>query len=128
MRITEALVFCPVVTPVVIRKKGEIIRGRASTVGGQWLVKIASAWVTKGFQAGEREGALVQFLHRVNAVAHPLYLQLFQQFVVVSNRRLQRLQELLLRLQLLCHRTRPPGQDSARGERIFKMLRPCSCL
>ena len=54
IRITEALVFCPVPTPVVVRKKGEIIIGRASTVGGQWLVKIASAWVTKGFQAGER--------------------------------------------------------------------------
>ena len=50
------------------------------------------------------------FHHRVNAVAHhpPVYLQLFQQFVVISNGSLQRLQEFLLCLQLLGHRTRPP--------------------
>ena len=48
-------------------------------------------------------------------MSSPVYLQLFQQFVVVSNGSLQRLQEFLLGLQLLGHRTRPPGGKS--GER-----------
>merc|ERR1719266_2833105 len=49
-------------------------------------------------------------LHRgVNLVSHPVYLQLFQQFVVVCNGGLQGLKEFLLSLQLLCHCTRPPS-------------------
>ena len=48
----------------------------------------------------------------VNLVSHPVYLQLFQQFVVVCNGGLQGLKEFLLSLQLLCHRTRPPASVS----------------
>ena len=68
-------------------------------------------------------------LHQQLILLPSLYLQLFQQLVVVSNRCLQRLQELLLCLQLLCHSTRPPGgMKTVKESRIFKMLRPCSRL
>ena len=58
--------------------------------------------------------------HRVNAdAARSRYLQLFQQLVVVSNGSLQSLQEFLLCLQLLCHRTRPPASVSLALRRSF---------
>ena len=55
----------------------------------------------------------------VNLVGHPVYLQLFQQFVVVCNGGLQGLKEFLLSLQLLCHRTRPPASVSLALKRLF---------
>ena len=55
----------------------------------------------------------------VNLVSHPVYLQLFQQFVVVCNGGLQGLKEFLLSLQLLCHRTRPPASVSLALKRSF---------
>ena len=55
----------------------------------------------------------------VNLVSHPVYLQLFQQFVVVCNGGLQGLKEFLLSLQLLCHCTRPPASVSLALKRSF---------
>ena len=55
----------------------------------------------------------------VNLVSHPVYLQLFQQFVVVCNGGLQGLKEFLLSLQLLCHCTRPPASVSLALRRSF---------
>ena len=105
---------------------------RPSTrVGRQWLVKIRLHRLQKAEEGAHR----LTFLHQVNAVlaatTPSLYLQLFQQLVVVSNRSLQCLQELLLCLQLFCHRTRPPASQNSEGKQYLQNVelnRPCSCL